>query len=119
MTADLIARCDDWLQAYDVTHVALKARGYWKPIYYVLEDAFQLLLIDLLELKHVPCRKIDVKGSEWLAQSLERGLLQRELCAAAADPRAARLTRYQDQQVRDRSREVIDLQGPGATPGSN
>src|SRR5829696_6116444 len=59
MTADLIA-LRDWLQASGVTHVALESTGvYWKPIYYVLEDTFQLLLINMLELKHVPGRKTD------------------------------------------------------------
>ena len=76
MTADLIA-LRDWLHAHGVTHVALESTGvYWKPIYYVLEDAFQLLLINMLELKHVPGRKTDVKDSEWLAQLLECGLLR-------------------------------------------
>jgi hypothetical protein len=46
MTPDLIA-LREWLQAYGVTHVALESTGvYWKPVYYVLEDAFELLLIN-------------------------------------------------------------------------
>jgi hypothetical protein len=45
----------DWLQAYGVTHVALESTGvYWKPVYYVLEDAFTLLLINMQELKAPP-----------------------------------------------------------------
>jgi transposase len=45
MTPDLLA-LREWLQAYGVTHVALESTGvYWKPVYYVLEDAFTLLLI--------------------------------------------------------------------------
>ena len=90
MTPDLIA-LREWLQAYGVTHVALESTGvYWKPIYYVFEDAFELLLINMLALKHVPGRKTDVKDSEWLAQLLECGLLRGELCAPAPDPRVAR-----------------------------
>ena len=74
MTPDLIA-LREWLQAYGVTHVALESTGvYWKPVYYVLEDAFTLLLINMQELKHVPGRKSDVRDSEWLAQLLECGL---------------------------------------------
>ena len=35
----------DWLQAHGVTHVAMESTGvYWKPVYYVLEDGFSLLL---------------------------------------------------------------------------
>src|SRR6266446_547874 len=67
MTADLLA-LRDWLRAYGVTHVALESTGvYWKPVYYMLEDAFTLLLINMQELKRVPGRKTDVKDSEWLA----------------------------------------------------
>ena len=54
MTADLVA-LREWLDAYGVTHVALESTGvYWKPVYYVLEDAFTLLLINMQELKRVP-----------------------------------------------------------------
>jgi len=57
MTADLLA-LREWLQAYGVTHVALESTGvYWKPVYYVLEDGFTLLLINMQELKRVPGRK--------------------------------------------------------------
>jgi glycosyltransferase involved in cell wall biosynthesis len=69
MTTDLLT-LRDWLQAHGVTHVALESTGvYWKPVYYVLEDAFTLLLINMQELKHVPGRKTDVNDSEWLAPS--------------------------------------------------
>src|SRR5262245_34231130 len=54
MTPDLLA-LREWLQAYGVTHVALESTGvYWKPVYYVLEDAFTLLLINMQALQRVP-----------------------------------------------------------------
>ena len=35
-----------WLSDQRVTHVAMEATGvYWKPIYYMLEDGFELLLV--------------------------------------------------------------------------
>jgi len=109
MTADLIA-LRDWLQASGVTHVALESTGvYWKPIYYVLEDTFQLLLINMLELKHVPGRKTDVKDSEWLAQLLECGLLKASFVPPPAIRELRDITRYQVQQVRDRAAEVNRL----------
>lgn len=56
MTPDLLA-LREWLQAYAVTHVALESTGvYWKPVYYILEDAFTLLLINMHTLRHVPGR---------------------------------------------------------------
>jgi len=109
MTADLIA-LRDWLHAHGVTHVALESTGvYWKPIYYVLEDGFQLLLINMQALKHVPGRKTDVKDSEWLAQLLECGLLTASFVPPPAIRELRDLTRYQVQQVRDRSQEVNRL----------
>jgi transposase len=109
MTADLLA-LRDWLHAYGVTHVALESTGvYWKPVYYVLEDAFTLLLINMHELKHVPGRKTDVKDSEWLAQVLECGLLHSSFVPPPAIRELRDLTRYRVQQVRDRAQEVNRL----------
>jgi transposase len=110
MTPDLIA-LREWLQALGVTHVALESTGvYWKPVYYVLEDAFELLLINMLELKRVPGRKTDVKDSEWLAQLLECGLLRSSFVPPPAIRELRDITRYRVQQTRDRSREVNRLQ---------
>jgi transposase len=109
MTPDLLA-LREWLQAYGVTHVALESTGvYWKPIYYVLEDAFALLLINMQELKRVPGRKTDVKESEWLAQLLECGLLRASFVPPPPIRELRDLTRYRVQQVRDRSQEVNRL----------
>ena len=110
MTADLIA-LREWLQAFGVTHVALESTGiYWKPVYYVLEDAFELLLINMLELKHVPGRKTDVKDSEWLAQLLECGLLRSSFVPPPVIRELRDVTRYRVQQTRERGREVNRLQ---------
>src|SRR6266850_5930783 len=109
MTADLLA-LREWLQAYGVTHVALESTGvYWKPVYYVLEDAFTLLLINMQALKRVPGRKTDVKDSEWLAQLLECGLLRPSFVPPPPIRELRDLTRYRVQQVRDRSQEVNRL----------
>jgi transposase len=109
MTADLLA-LREWLQAYGVTHVALESTGvYWKPVYYVLEDGFTLLLINMQALKRVPGRKTDVKDSEWLAQLLECGLLTASFVPPPPIRELRDLTRYRVQQVRDRAQEVNRL----------
>ncbi len=110
MTPDLIA-LREWLQAFGVTHVALESTGvYWKPVYYILEDAFTLLLINMQELKRVPGRKTDVKDSEWLAQLLECGLLRSSFVPPPPIRELREITRYRVQQTRDRSQEVNRLQ---------
>jgi len=67
----------DWLKAYGVTRVAMEATGvYWKPVWAILEDDFELLLVNAREVKNLPGRKTDVKDAEWLCQLLEAGLLR-------------------------------------------
>lgn len=110
MTPDLMA-LREWLQAFGVTHVALESTGvYWKPVYYVLEDAFELRLINMLALKRVPGRKTDVNDSAWLAQLLECGLLRSSFVPPPPIRELRDLTRYRVQQTRDRSQEVNRLQ---------
>src|SRR5437660_11619869 len=44
---------------------------YWKPICYVLEDAFTCVLANAAQIALVPGRKTDVKDCAWIAQLLE------------------------------------------------
>ncbi len=67
----------DWLKAHRVTQVAMEATGvYWKPVWHVLEDDFELLLVNARHVKQVPGRKTDVKDAEWLCRLTEAGLLR-------------------------------------------
>ena len=109
MTPDLLA-LREWLRAHGVTHVALESTGvYWKPVYYVLEEGFTLLLINMHDLKRVPGRKTDVKDSEWLAQLLECGLLRPSFVPPPPIRELRDLTRYRVQQLQDRTQEVNRL----------
>ena len=45
-------------------------------MYAILEDSFELLLVNARHVKMVPGRKTDVRDCEWLAQLLECGLLK-------------------------------------------
>ena len=57
--------------------MAMAATGvHWKPVYYVLENDFELLLVNPAHFKQVPGRKTDVADCAWLAQLLEHGLLR-------------------------------------------
>lgn len=109
MSADLLA-IRDWLQAARVTHVAMESTGvYWRPLYYLLEDAFTVLLVNMQHLKQVPGRKTDVRDSEWLAQLLACGLLRSSLVPPAAIRDLRDLTRYRKRQIEDRAQEVNRL----------
>src|ERR671918_1974158 len=57
----------DWLEAFQVKQVAMEATGvYWKPVWAILEDHFELMLVNARHVKQVPGRKTDVKDSQWL-----------------------------------------------------
>ena len=76
MTDDLLA-LSDWLMSYGVTHVAMESTGeYWNPIYNILEDNFEVWLVNTQHIKAVPGRKTDVKDSEWIAELLRYGLIR-------------------------------------------
>jgi transposase len=66
-----------WLIEWQVTHVAMESTGvYWVPVWNVLEDGFQMLLVNAQHLKKVPGRKADVIDAEWIAQCQQCGLLR-------------------------------------------
>jgi transposase len=53
-TSDLLA-LREWLRAHEVTHAAMESTGvYWKCVYYLLEDDFEVLLVNARQIKHVP-----------------------------------------------------------------
>jgi hypothetical protein len=44
----------DWLEALKVKQVAMEATGvYWKPVWAVLEDRFELMLVNARHVKQV------------------------------------------------------------------
>lgn len=109
MTRDLLA-ARAWLQAEGVTHVAIESTGvYWRPLYYLLEEAATVLLVNMRHLQQVPGRKSDVRDSEWLAQLLEWGLLKGSLVPPAPMRDLRELTRYRKRQIDDRTQEVNRL----------
>ena len=62
MTDDLLALAD-WLCQAGVTHVAMESTGvYWKPIWNILEDSFDLILANPQHVKPLKGKKTDVKG---------------------------------------------------------
>jgi transposase len=73
MTRDLLA-LHDWLTEAQVTHVALESTGvYWKPVFNILEEAFEVLVVNAKHIKFVPGRKTDVKDAQWIAELLQHG----------------------------------------------
>lgn len=66
-TRELLA-LRDWLVEQGVQVVGMEATGsYWKPVYYVLEDALECWLLNARHLRNVPGRKTDVAHAAWIA----------------------------------------------------
>lgn len=107
-----LGRLREWLSEEAVTQVAMEATGvYWKPVWYVLEEAsFDLLLANARHVKNLPGRKTDASDAAWLAQLLECGLLRGSFVPPREIARLRDLTRYRTKVVADRGREVQRLQ---------
>lgn len=102
----------DWLKTWGVTDVAMESTGeYWKPVYYVLESDFVVLLVNAAHIKNVPGRKTDCKDAEWIAQLLECGLLRGSFVPPPAIRDLRDLTRYRKVLIEQRTEEVLRLHG--------
>src|SRR5918998_3627302 len=100
----------DWLEAHGVTQVAMEATGvYWKPVWAVLEDRFDCMLVNARHVKQVPGRKTDVLDAQWLCRLLEAGLLKPSLVPPQPIRTLRNLTRYRKSNIRDRQREANRL----------
>jgi transposase len=66
-----------WLREWKVTRVAMEATGvYWKPVWNVMEEEFELLLVNPQHLKSIPGKKTDFKDGERITDLLQHGLLR-------------------------------------------
>jgi len=102
--AELLA-VRDWLEAHGVTDVAMESTGvYWRPVFYVLEEAFTCLLVNAAHIKQVPGRKTDIKDCMWIAQCLEHGLLRGSFVPPAPIRELRDLTRHRKVLIQERTR---------------
>ncbi len=90
----------------------MEATGdYWKPFYYLLEDAgFEVVLVNARQVKNLPGRKTDVADATWLAQLGAHGLVRGSFVPLEPDRQLRDLTRARTAITRERSREVQRLE---------
>jgi transposase len=102
----------DHLIAEQVTCAVMEATGdYWKPFYYLLEDAgFELLLVNARHVKNLPGRKSDVSDAAWLAQLGAHGLVRGSFVPPEPIRQLRDLTRTRTSITRERSREIQRLE---------
>jgi transposase len=100
----------DWLKGAGVTHVAMESTGvYWKPIYSVLEESFEVILVNARHIKNVPGHKTDKKDSAWIAKLLLSGLLKGSFIPPPEIRELRELFRYRKKLRGQHSSEVNRL----------
>jgi transposase len=110
MTADLLA-LSDWLLTQDITHVAMESTGeYWKPVFNILENNFEVFVVNAQHISKVPGRKTDQSDAEWIAELMQYGLLKASFIPPQGQRELRELTRYRSSFVRERATLVNRVQ---------
>jgi transposase len=111
MTNQILA-LRDHLVAEQVSCAVMEATGdYWKPFYYLLEDAgFEVVLVNARHVKNLPGRKTDVSDATWLAQLGAHGLVSGSFVPPEPIRQLRDLTRARTAITRERGREAQRLE---------
>ena len=110
MTADLLVLAE-WLSAEECSQVAMESTGvYWRPVFNLLHDRCEVLVVNAQHIKAVPGRKTDVKDAEWIADLLRHGLLRGSFIPSPEQRQLRDLTRYRTHLVEERARVTNRLQ---------
>jgi len=111
MTRQILA-LREHLVDQQVTCVVMEATSdYWKPFYYLLEDAgFEVMLVNARHVKTLPGRKTDVADATWLAQLGAHGLVRGSFVPPEPIRQLRDLTRTRTAITRERGREAQRLE---------
>jgi len=96
----------EWCKHQGVTHVAMESTGiYWKPVYNILEECFEVILVNARHVKNIPGHKTDKKDSAWLSKLLLGGLLKGSFIPPLEIRDLRDIVRYTKKQVQQISSE--------------
>ncbi|KVA53985.1 transposase [Burkholderia cepacia] len=110
-TTNGLLALSDWLTSHRCTHVAMEATGvYWKPVWHVLENSFELVLGNAAHIRNVPGRKTDVNDAMWIADLLAHGLIRSSFVPPAAIQELRDLTRTRKQLAREIAQHCLRIQ---------
>jgi transposase len=110
-TTSELLRLAEWLDRFGVTHVAMEATGvYWKPVWHVLEESFELVLANAMHIRNVPGRKTDVNDAMWIADLLAHGLIRASFVPPTVIQDLRAILRTRKQLVREKSQHVLRVQ---------
>lgn len=100
----------EWLKGLGITHVAMESTGvYWKPVYNILEEDFEVILVNARHIKNVPGHKTDRKDSAWIAKLLLSGLLKGSFIPPRFNRELRELHRYKRKLIGQRVSECNRL----------
>jgi transposase len=83
---------------------------YWRPVFNLLHDQFEVLVVNAQHIKAVPGRKTDGKDAEWIAELLQYGLLRGSFIPPQPQRELRDLTRHRTTLVQERARVITRLQ---------
>src|SRR5437667_4662700 len=110
-TTAALMELQEWLTSHGVTHVAMEATGvYWKPVWHLLEEHFELVLGNAQHIRNVPGRKTDVNDAAWIADLLAHGLIRSSFVPPAPIQELRDLTRTRKQLVREICQHSLRIQ---------
>ncbi len=110
MTVDLLT-LSDWLTEHGIEQVAMESTGeYWKPVFNILEENFEVILVNASHLGQVPGRKTDQTDAEWIAELMLYGLLRASFIPPVGQRELRELTRFRTSFVRQRATLVNRVQ---------
>lgn len=110
-TTSQLCALADWLQEWGCTHVAMESTGvYWRPVWHVLEDSFELVLANAMHIRNVPGRKTDVNDATWIADLLAHGLIRGSFVPPPQVQEMRDLTRTRKQLVREAAQHSQRIQ---------
>jgi transposase len=117
MRDDLIA-LRDWLKQAGCALVAMESTGvYWKPVYEMLEQHFEMMVGNARHIKNLPGRKSDVKDCDWMSDLARYGLICRSFVPSPEIRELRELNRYRRKlaqvQTGERNRLIKVLETAG------
>ena len=99
------------LIAEQVSCVVIESTSdYWKPFYYLLEDALPVILANAKAVRNVPGRKTDVSDATWLADLGAHGLVRPSFVPPEPIRMLRDLTRVRTTIIRARTKEIQRLE---------
>lgn len=95
----------DWLDTLQVTHVAMESTGvFWKPVWHILAERFQLVLANAAQVKSLRGKKSDRNDAKRISDLLAIGMITPSFVAEPPIQELRDLTRTRRQLLHEITR---------------